>query len=254
VEDWSRIANFPNFLTVLRVLLLPFFIFALFQKEIEFQVIAFALFALASITDLVDGYLARKWNQETEFGKFLDPLADKFLVLGSFITFLFIHESIEVWMVVLIIARDMLITVLRYIAIRSNKNLRTTMMGKVKTAFQMGAILIILLIFMLISGKRRAMLNHEYAISRSMGLSNFEISYTNYLTFVDLLSSKDIPTSKQLFYGLASFVPYYGMLFTTIITVISGLRYIVTNAELITWENLYFVFFQNKKGKGDGNS
>jgi cardiolipin synthase len=107
----------------------------------------------------VDGYLARKWNQETEFGKFLDPLADKFLVIGTFITFLFLHKQIELWMVLVVIFRDMLITILRWLAIREGFSLRTTVMGKVKTAFQMGTILTILIIFMLISGKRRTMIN-----------------------------------------------------------------------------------------------
>ncbi|WP_411822277.1 CDP-diacylglycerol--glycerol-3-phosphate 3-phosphatidyltransferase [Leptospira sp. 'Mane'] len=247
MEDWKTIANIPNLLTVLRVLALPFFIFALFQKEISFQIFAFILFALASITDLVDGYLARKWNQQTEFGKFLDPLADKFLVIGCFVTFLFIHEPIEVWMVVLIIARDMLITFLRYIAVRSGTSLRTTMMGKVKTAFQMGAILIILVIFMLISGKRRAMINDMYLLGRTAGLSTFEIACANAHGFADMISSEEEKESSEVFTSIASFVPYFGMLFTTIITVISGLRYIFTNYKLLSFSNLRRVFYDRIK-------
>ncbi len=243
MEDWKRIANFPNFLTTLRVIALPFFIFFFFQKELEYQIFAFALFALASITDLVDGYLARKWNQETEFGKFLDPLADKFLVIGCFVTFLFIHEPIELWMVVLIILRDMMITFLRFIAIRSNASLKTTMMGKIKTAFQMGAILIILLMFTLISGKRRALINEGYALGKMEGLATYEIAYANFLGFSELWQSSDKLTSKEIANSLASFVPYYGMVFTTFITVISGLRYLFTNYSLLKFSNLKRIFY-----------
>ncbi|MCW7481497.1 CDP-diacylglycerol--glycerol-3-phosphate 3-phosphatidyltransferase [Leptospira kanakyensis] len=243
MEDWKTIANIPNLLTVLRVLALPFFIFALFQKEWEYQIFAFVLFALASLTDLVDGYLARKWNQQTEFGKFLDPLADKFLVIGCFVTFLFIHEPIEVWMVVLIISRDMLITFLRYIAVRSGKSLRTTMMGKVKTAFQMGAILMILVVFMLISGKRRAMINETYAMGKLAGYSTFEVAAQHANEFCKLVKTTENLSFKDFFDSIASFVPYFGMLFTTFITVISGLRYIATNYQLLTFSNLKRIFY-----------
>ncbi|MDF3820287.1 CDP-diacylglycerol--glycerol-3-phosphate 3-phosphatidyltransferase [Leptospira sp. 96542] len=243
MEDWKTIANIPNLLTTLRVVALPFFIFALFQKEWGYQIFAFVLFALASLTDLVDGYLARKWNQQTEFGKFLDPLADKFLVIGCFVTFLFIHEPIEVWMVILIVSRDMLITCLRYIAVRSGTSLRTTMMGKVKTAFQMGAILTILVIFMLISGKRRAMINDTYAMGKLAGYSTYEIASNNALEFYRFLKTTDNITLKDIFDSIASFVPYFGMLFTTFITVISGLRYLVTNYRLLSIQNLKRIFY-----------
>jgi len=247
MEDWKTIANLPNFLTVLRVVALPFFVFSLFQKEIEFQVFAFVLFALASITDLIDGYLARKWNQQTEFGKFLDPLADKFLVIGCFVAFLFIHEPIEVWMVVLIIGRDMLITFLRYIAVRSGTSLHTTMMGKVKTTFQMAAILVILVIFMLVSGKRKTMINEMYALGKTAGLSTFEIATENAKSFYYTLQADVVPESSELITLAAAFIPYYGMLLTTVITVISGLRYIFTNYSLLSFANLKRIFYDRIK-------
>lgn len=247
MEDWKTIANIPNLLTTLRVVALPFFIFALFQKEWGYQIFAFVLFALASLTDLIDGYLARKWNQQTEFGKFLDPLADKFLVIGCFVTFLFIHEPIEVWMVVLIVGRDMLITFLRYIAVRSGTSLRTTMMGKVKTAFQMGAILTILVIFMLISGKRRAMINDTYALGKLAGLTTWEVASQNAKEFYVMLNGEERVTFKDFFDSIASFVPYFGMLFTTFITVVSGLRYIFTNYQLLSYSNLKRIFYDRLK-------
>ncbi|MDZ4726488.1 MAG: CDP-diacylglycerol--glycerol-3-phosphate 3-phosphatidyltransferase [Leptospira sp.] len=247
MEDWKTIANLPNLLTVLRVVALPFFVYALFQKEIEFQVFAFVLFALASITDLIDGYLARKWNQQTEFGKFLDPLADKFLVIGCFVAFLFLHEPIEVWMVVLIVGRDMLITFLRYIAVRSGTSLQTTMMGKVKTAFQMGAILIILVTFMLVSGNRKAMINEMYSLGKTAGLSTFEIANENAKSFFHTIQNETLPDSTDLITLAAAFIPYYGMLLTTIITVISGMRYIFTNYSLLGFSNLKRIFYDRIK-------
>ncbi|MCZ8157169.1 MAG: CDP-diacylglycerol--glycerol-3-phosphate 3-phosphatidyltransferase [Leptospira sp.] len=247
MEDWKTIANLPNLLTVLRVLALPFFVFALFQKDIEYQVFAFVLFALASITDLIDGYLARKWNQQTEFGKFLDPMADKVLVIGCFVAFLFIHEPIEVWMVLLIIGRDMLITFLRYVAVRSGTSLRTTMMGKVKTAFQMGAILIILIIFMLVSGNRKNMINEMYALGKTAGLSTFEIATENAKSFYDTIRMDVLPETSELITLAAAFVPYFGMLLTTFITVISGMRYIVTNHSLLGFSNLKRIFYDRIK-------
>jgi cardiolipin synthase len=233
MEELKKNFNLPNALTLLRVLSLPVFIYFLFQKELVYQVWAFFIFALASITDLVDGYLARKWNQETEFGKFLDPLADKFLVIGAFTTFLFLHKQIELWMVLVVIIRDMLITILRWLAIREGFSLRTTMMGKVKTAFQMGTILIILVIFMLISGPRRAMINDIYSLGIANGLSTFQIANQNFSLFMNEWNSSTGMNLQQFFNRIASFLPYFGMLITTIITLLSGLRYMISNSRLL---------------------
>lgn len=241
-EDIKKNFNLPNILTVLRVLSLPFFIYFLFQKELVFQVWAFVIFAIASITDLVDGYLARKWNQETEFGKFLDPLADKFLVIGAFITFLFLHRQIELWMVLIIVLRDMSITFLRWLAIKEGFSLRTTVMGKVKTAFQMGTICIILVIFMLISGNRRVLINELYTIETLNGLSTFEIATNNLLVFLEGWRVGEDWNFQQVLNRIASFLPYFGMLLTTLITILSGLRYIVSNARLLRPRNIYIAF------------
>lgn len=197
------------------------------------------IFAIASISDLVDGYLARKWNQETELGKFLDPLADKFLVLGSFVAFLFLNEQIEVWMVAIILFRDMLITALRTLAIREGESLKTTMLGKVKTAFQMGTIIILLLLFILISGKRWKWINLEYREAYALGYTTFEVAKNN---FKEFLERKDSATLNDLILLLGGFVPYFGMLFTTIITFFSGFRYMLTNYKLFLWQNLKKAF------------
>jgi len=140
--------NIPNLLTAFRAILLPFFIYMILQPSQSSRMIAFAVFAFASLTDLFDGYLARRLDQETELGKFLDPLADKCLVLGAFITFIFLSEQIQVWMVLCILARDIMITCFRYLAIYQGKTLQTTRLAKVKTAFQMFSIMVILTGFM----------------------------------------------------------------------------------------------------------
>ncbi|HMU85699.1 MAG TPA: CDP-diacylglycerol--glycerol-3-phosphate 3-phosphatidyltransferase [Leptospiraceae bacterium] len=218
--------NLPNFLTVLRVISVPFFIYFLVQPSFTWRLTAFILFALASLTDLVDGYLARKWNQQTEFGKFLDPLADKFLVLGAFITFVVLTEQVQVWMVLCIVGRDMLITALRYLGIRKGKSLRTSRFGKWKTALQMFSIVIILMSFLLVSYGDKKEINRIYAEGRSQGIGPFDVAWFN-------LQEAMAGNHADWFYSLASFLPYYLMLITTIITILSGLRYLVTNYKLL---------------------
>ncbi|MCB1170179.1 MAG: CDP-diacylglycerol--glycerol-3-phosphate 3-phosphatidyltransferase [Leptospiraceae bacterium] len=217
--------NLPNILTALRVVSVPFFIYFLISPEPLYRIIAFVLFALASITDLVDGYLARKWQQETELGKFLDPLADKALVLGAFITFLFLSDQVQIWMVLCIIGRDMLITALRYLAIHRGRSLRTSMFGKIKTTFQMFSISIILASFLIVSYRERGAINAMYREATEQGIPPLYVAQSNLQEF--LAGNVD-----SVLYGLSSFIPYYLMLFTTILTIISGLRYLVTNFRL----------------------
>ncbi len=218
--------NLPNILTVLRVLSVPFFVYLLLEPSMTSRVIAFAVFALASITDLIDGYLARKWNQETEFGKFLDPLADKALVLGAFVTFLLMSAQVQIWMVLCIVGRDMLITSLRYLAIHRGKSLHTSVFGKIKTAFQMFSILTIILSFLVISIKERNAINAVYGAAGEKGMDSWQVAYMNFQEFIH-------GHPQSIGYSLASFVPYYLMLFTTLVTIVSGLRYLFTNYRLI---------------------
>jgi cardiolipin synthase len=217
--------NLPNILTALRVVSVPFFVYFILSPNAYLRMAAFVLFALASITDLIDGYLARKWNQETELGKFLDPLADKALVLGAFITFLFLSDQVQIWMVLCIIGRDMLITALRYLAIHRGKSLRTSMFGKIKTTFQMFSIAVILLSFLMVSYRERGDINAMYREAREQGIAPILVAQTNFQEFM-------AGNVDSILYGISSFVPYYLMLFTTILTIISGIRYMVTNFRL----------------------
>ncbi|TGK17184.1 CDP-diacylglycerol--glycerol-3-phosphate 3-phosphatidyltransferase [Leptospira fluminis] len=237
--------NIPNTLTVLRVASLPFFIWFLYQKEQAYHIAALVLFAAASVTDFIDGYLARKWKQETEFGKFLDPLADKIIVVGCFTTFIFLHEQIELWMVLLIVGRDMLITTLRFLAIRQGNSIRTTMLGKVKTAFQMGAIILILIFFILVSSKKRTLINDVYHSGKEAGFTVFTIASGNAEAFFLSWKEEGVPGWGELVFELGGFVPYFGMLLTTFITVLSGIRYLVSNREVLQPSAIRRVFRKN---------
>ena len=127
--------NVPNTLSVLRICSVPVFVYLLIQPETWMRQLAFLLFALASLTDLIDGYWARKYRQETELGRFLDPLADKALVTGVLLTFLSITEQIQIWMVLCILARDILITLLRYLAIHKKSTLQHFCLWQGKDCF-----------------------------------------------------------------------------------------------------------------------
>ena len=136
--------NLPNALTIFRVILTPFFIYLLFSSSMYSNLYALIIFILASVTDAFDGYYARKYNIETEFGNFLDPLADKILVSSAFISF-YLLDLIELWMVVVILSRDFFITFLRIVMKKNGHSLKTSRIAKSKTAVQL-----ILIIFILI--------------------------------------------------------------------------------------------------------
>ena len=141
--------NLPNILSISRIGILPFFFYFLLQGEKEGYWISLGLFFLASITDFLDGYLARKLQVDSPLGRFLDPLADKILVWGAMMAFYWIDPSLPYWMLGVIIGRDLFITFLRYIGLRRGKELKTSYFAKTKTFVQMTGIGIILFIFSL---------------------------------------------------------------------------------------------------------
>ena len=142
--------NTPNILSLIRIILTPLFIILLFADFKMAKVFALLVFTIAAITDAYDGHLARKYNQITPEGKFLDPLADKILVLSAFISFAFIN-IIDFWMVGLIIFRDLFVTGLRFIMSSRGFEFVTSKLSKYKTAFQL-TIIILTLIFISIEG------------------------------------------------------------------------------------------------------
>ncbi len=138
--------NTPNKLTVLRFLLVPVFLVFFLIKEIPYNYLyAFVIFIVASLTDLLDGYLARKYNQVTTFGKFLDPLADKVLVVSVLICFVDMSLANAI-VVIIIIAREFIVTSLRLVALSSDGTvIAADNLAKIKTVIQMVSITTILL-------------------------------------------------------------------------------------------------------------
>ena len=139
--------NLPNKLTVLRVIMIPFFVAALMAEGGEnpaFRYAAAAIFIIASLTDMLDGKIARKYNLVTNFGKFMDPLADKLLVCSALICMIEL-DQLPAWMVIIIISREFIISGFRLVAADNGVVIAASYWGKFKTVFQMTAV--ILLIF-----------------------------------------------------------------------------------------------------------
>ena len=137
--------NLPNKLTLFRVILIPFFVFFLLAPYFEGygNYIAVAIFIVASLTDMLDGKIARKYNLVTNFGKFMDPLADKLLVCSAMIC-LISTGQLAAWIVIIIIAREFIISGFRLIASDNGIVIAANYWGKFKTVSQM--IMIILLL------------------------------------------------------------------------------------------------------------
>ena len=134
--------NLPNKLTVLRVIMLPFFVVFMLIPSLggaANKYIALALFCIASFTDFLDGYLARKHNLVTNFGKFMDPLADKLLVCSALICLCSykLDGRLDAWIVLVIIAREFIISGFRLVASDNGIVIAASYWGKFKTVFQM---------------------------------------------------------------------------------------------------------------------
>lgn len=137
--------NLPNKLTMLRMIMVPFFVAVLLAQPFEAASdwIALIIFVAASLTDLADGKIARKYNLVTNFGKFMDPLADKLLVCSGMICLIALNR-IPAWVVCIIVAREFTISGFRLIAAEKGTVIAASYWGKFKTTFQM--IMVILMI------------------------------------------------------------------------------------------------------------
>ncbi len=138
--------NLPNKLTLFRVILIPFFVFFLLAPYFEGygNYIAVAIFVVASITDFLDGKIARKYSLVTNFGKFMDPLADKLLVSSALICLVALNK-IPAWIVIVIIAREFIISGFRLVAADNGVVIAASYWGKFKTAFQMVTVIVLIL-------------------------------------------------------------------------------------------------------------
>ncbi len=131
--------NAPNVLTVLRILLVPVLVAALLQESPNGDVLAAVVFALASVTDYADGYLARRSGAITTFGKLMDPIADKLLILAALIALVSL-QRVEAWVAVVILGREFAVTATRMAVAQQGVVVSAAMWGKVKTCVQVACV------------------------------------------------------------------------------------------------------------------
>lgn len=183
----------PNKLTIFRIFLVAVFMFFLFLRGVPAKILALITFLAASFTDIMDGYIAKKYNMVTDFGRLMDPIADKILVLSAFLAFVEM-KLIPAWMVVIIIFRDVVVTGLRMSALAKGKVISADDGGKHKMVSQVFAIVVILF----------------FLIFREAGIKvfNFWNASTEHLY-------------KETIFILMSI--------TTLLTLISGMSYLIKN-------------------------
>ena len=190
----------PNFLTSTRILLVPVFLYCLFTDFSHGKLLALIVFISAAITDAYDGKIARKYDIESKFGVFFDPLADKLLVLSAFYGFMFLpvlSTTVKLWMIILISFRDILVTLMRTLMQYKGVTMITSKAGKLKTFLQITTINFILI----------------YLILKSYKV--------------------DIPPDILQYNSL-----YFLMVITTMITFYTGVHYVYHNYK--TLGNLFF--------------
>jgi len=201
--------NLANKLTMGRIIAIPFFLLFMFIGNIYTRVAALLIFILAALTDIYDGIIARHREEVTNFGKFIDPLADKLIVSAALISFVQLKElAIPAWMVILVISREFIITGLRSVAASRGTIIPASLSGKFKTTSQMIVIITILIILIV-----NAVLKNYW--------------HTTPLELQAFLGWK-----RVLGYILDR-APYWLMLVVTILTVISGFNYIFKNKHIL---------------------
>jgi CDP-diacylglycerol---glycerol-3-phosphate 3-phosphatidyltransferase len=135
--------NLPNVLTVLRIMLVPVVVVSLLGNSPSGDVLAAVVFALASLTDFIDGYLARSRDSVTMFGRLMDPLADKLLIVAALISLVSLHR-LAAWVAMVIIARELAVTMLRMGAGHSGVVIDASPLGKLKTVVQIVTVLAVI--------------------------------------------------------------------------------------------------------------
>lgn len=186
--------NLPNKITLSRIALAFVFMFFLFSQGLLAKYLALFTFGIASLTDFLDGHLARRRNLENDFGRLMDPIADKILILAAFLAFVEM-KVIPGWMVIIVIFRELIITGLRIIAATRGRVVSASAAGKHKTVSQMVAIITILIFLIL---KETA-----------------KTSWT---------------AAWELWFKRGAF---YLMLVAVILTLISGLSYLIRNKKIL---------------------
>ena len=192
----SQIITRANIITTTRILLTPLFLYFLFTGREYFEIFALIIFIIASVTDAYDGYIARKYREESQLGKFLDPLADKILMSAAFISFV-VMDLVPLWMVVLVILRDFMVTGIRILMTAKDKTMVTRKSAKAKTGAQIGVVCFILV----------------YIITQRWKIF---LGISDYVKFLEKYP-----------------VIYLLMLLVTLFTVWTGIEYIIVNRKTI---------------------
>jgi CDP-diacylglycerol--glycerol-3-phosphate 3-phosphatidyltransferase len=195
-EPKAWIQRLPNQLTYLRIILTPIFIWLLFSEGVWNKLLALVVFIVASVSDAYDGKIARQYNVVSEEGKFIDPLADKILVLGSLLATWYLGFY-PLWMWILILLRDVSITGLRKWMIANNSTMETSYFAKTKTAVQMIAIYVFIIYLLL----------QDWAVMD--------------------------PIRPALDWMQASGALWWLMFLVTLVTVVSGIHYFILNWSFI---------------------
>jgi CDP-diacylglycerol--glycerol-3-phosphate 3-phosphatidyltransferase len=131
--------NLPNFLTLLRILAVPVVVVALVGETPNGDALAAAVFALAALTDGLDGYFARSRDSVTSFGKLMDPIADKLLIIAALVSLVSL-DRLQAWVAMVIIAREVAVTAMRAVAAERGVVIAASWLGKLKTVLQIGAV------------------------------------------------------------------------------------------------------------------
>ena len=189
----DKYLTIPNQLTALRILLVPVFVALLLQADPWLKLFGVVVFVVASLTDIYDGYHARKYGVESRLGAFLDPLADKLLITAAFLLYVWMGYLV-LWMVILVVIRDVVVTALRVYAEYKNRPVVTSVEAKYKTLAQN---ILVYLIMALIIMKEAAFFGPRLAVT------------VNQFLLSDSL--------------------YYIMLVVTLFTVYTGVSYLVSN-------------------------
>lgn len=192
--------NLANKLTMIRIFLVPVFLVFITVREIPYgSIIATIVFVIASLTDQLDGHIARSRNQITNFGKFMDPLADKLLVTAALVSLVEL-KLVAGWAVVVILAREFAVSGLRTLAASDGIVIAASWWGKIKTVTQMIAILLLLL-------------------KANINTSASAISFVNNNSFLK---------------GFFTYVPETIMFIAVLITIVSGIDYFIKNKHVIS--------------------
>ena len=202
--------NAANLVTLSRIVVAPLFLIFIFRDELWAKWTAGLLFAWGAVSDYIDGYLARKYNMSSNFGALLDPLADKILLLTVFVSFVQI-DLVPVWMVVVIAAREFLITGLRQIAQTHNLVIAASRAGKHKTISQIVAISFILAII--------------------CAQATVEAYQGRWDVFIARMGSMGEWINNFVWYA-----PYWLMFYATVMSTVSGIDYFFKNRFVLTGE------------------